>query len=398
MILSDSLEKTIFFTENLKLSHNIYYVMLTGAGAFMKKKIQLFFTFAFLVVGFVSCKKDNVPSITAKLVTDGLGINDKSYNAIAWEGMLRFYGDSVGDEKNFGILYDVAICNERGNYNSDLRAISDENPDLVIVTGFAFTEAILNISNVYPGQKFLMIDGSNVDAANVQNYLFAAEEGSYLVGLIAAEQALAEGVQNPKFGFIGGMENNTITDFEIGYVQGIRSVIPDAEVYEFYTDDWSRPALAAAKAKVWYENGVYAIYTAAGMCGNGTIAEAVSHRKAGKNVWAIGVDQDQFAEGVYGVGKSAVLTSMVKRVDNAIEIGLNSVQTNTFKGGSTILALKDKAISFSTANTELSENAVKHAYAAQSEIISGKLNVVATYKDSAAAEAIVKTINRQMHK
>ena len=358
------------------------------------RKNHFILTFLFTALVLAGCKKDTTPSITIKLVTDGLGINDKSYNASAWEGILRFYGDSVGEETNFGILYDVAICNDRGKYYSDLRAISDEKPDLVIVTGFAFTDAIQSVSNVYPEQKFLMIDGRNLDCDNVQNYIFAAEEGSYLVGILAAEQALAEGVQNPSFGFIGGIENDSIIDFEIGYVQGIRSVIPEAEVFSFYTDDWSQPALAAAKAKVWYENGVYAIYTAAGMCGNGTIAEAIAHRKAGKNVWAIGVDQDQFVEGVYGVGKSAVLTSMIKRVDNAVEIGLNSVRTGTFKQGSRILSLKDKTVGFSTTNTELNANAIKHANTAQAEIISGKINVVATYKDRDAAEAILKTIKQ----
>ena len=360
----------------------------------MKKSFSfLVFSFCCSIV-FLGCHNDKAPAIISKLVTDGLGVNDKSYNASAWEGLLRFYGDSVGEEEHFGTLYDVAICNDSGKYFSDLRAISEEKPDLVIITGFVLTDAIRSVSLVYPEQKFLMIDGINLSNDNVQNYLFASEEGSYLVGMLAAEQSIKEGVRNPRFGFIGGMESDSIIDFEIGYAQGIRAVLPDAEVLSFYTDDWSRPALAASKAKVWYDNGVYAIYTAAGMCGNGTIAEAVSHRKAGKNVWAIGVDQDQFVEGVYGVGKSAVLTSMIKRVDNAVEIGLNSVRTGTFKGGSRILSLKDKSVGFSTTNTELDPEAIKQVQAVQAEIISGKRDVIATYKDRAAAESILRTIKR----
>ena len=341
---------------------------------------------------FFGCHKDKTPAVTVKLVTDGLGINDKSYNASAWEGMLRFYGDSVGDEERFGTLYDVAICNESGRYYSDLKALSEEQTDLLILTGFALTDALKSVSSVFPNQKYLIIDGMEIPSPNVMNYLFAAEEGSYLVGVLAALQSQAEGVPNPTFGFIGGVKSDAIVDFEIGFVQGVRSVLPNAEIYDFYTDDWSRPELAAEKAKIWYDGGVYAIFTAAGMCGNGTIAEAISHRKAGKNVWAIGVDKDQYGEGEYGVGKSAVLTSMIKRVDNAVELGLKSVQEGSFKGGEVILSLKDGAVGFSVTNTELAASAIKEVQNVQSEIIAGKTPVIATYKDRAAANALVQTV------
>lgn len=356
------------------------------------RRVLFLFMVLLAVSLLASCHKDKTPAITAKIVTDGLGINDKSYNANAWEGLLRFYGDSVGDEKGFGTLYDVAICNDTGRYVSDIKALSEQHSDLLILTSFTFAGALEHIAAMYPDQKYLTIDGIALSHENVMNYLFASEEGSYLVGALAALQAQAEGVRKARFGFIGGVAGDTITEFEVGFVQGIRSVLPDAEVRDFYVNDWSRPDLAAEQAKIWYDGGIYAVYSAAGMSGNGTIAEAVAHRKAGKNVWAIGVDKDQFGEGVYGVGKSAVLTSMIKHVDNAVEMGLQTVLAGSFKGGSRILTLKDGAVGYTTTNTELNALVVKQLAAIQADIVSGKITVTATYKDAAAADAIMRTV------
>ena len=361
---------------------------------FSKKSIACFYI-ALTSFFLGGCHKDTTPSVTTKLVTDGLSINDKTYNASAWEGILHFYGDIVGDEKNFGTLYDVVICNDSARYNSDLRAVSEENLDLLILTSFTFAGALRGVAPIYPNQKYLTIDGFELPNANVLNYLFATEEGSYLVGALAALQAKAEGVSKPSFGFIGGIESDLITDFEAGYVLGIRSVFPDAEIYDCYVDDWMRPDRAAAKAKVWYDRGLYAIYTAAGMSGNGTIAEAIAHRKAGKNVWAIGVDKDQYEEGIYGVGKSSVLTSMVKRIDNAVEMGLRTVQSGTFKGGSLVLTLKDDAVGFTTTNAELDSEVIKQVSLLKNDIITGKIKIPASYKDREATEKVMQSVIRE---
>ncbi len=361
----------------------------------MKRTISTVCVLISLSVFFCGCHKNTTPTITSKLITDGLVINDKSYNADAWEGLLHFYGDTVGDEKNFGTLYDVVICNNPALYHSDIRAVSEENLDILILTSFSFVSALQGIASLYPNQKYLTIDGFSLPDSNVMNYLFATEEGSYLVGALAALQAQAEGVSNPKFGFIGGIKSDIVTDFEVGFVLGIHSVLPDAEIYDCYVDSWMHPDRAAAKAKDWYDRGVYAIYSAAGLSGNGTIAEAMAHRKAGKNVWAIGVDKDQYEEGIYGVDKSAVLTSMIKRIGNAVEMGLKAVQSGTFNGGSRVLNLKDGSVGFSTTNTEIAPEVIKQVSALQNSIISGKIKVPATYKDRAAAEEVIKSVKNE---
>ncbi len=354
---------------------------------------NLFCLFILPILLFFSCEKE--PTLTVKLLTDGSGINDKSYNAKAWQGILKFYNEEWGNEEYFGTLYDVIPCREPGVRTSTLRKISEENPDLIIITSFLFSGAIQYIGPVFPDQKYLCIDSNDYGYPNVRNYLFASEEGSFLVGAAAALRAQKDEIQYPAFGFIGGVEGDIITDFEAGFVQGVRYILPDSQIFVHYVNDWTKPELAAMKTKKWYNAGVYAVYSAAGASGNGTIAQAIAHRKTGKNVWAIGVDSDQYEEGFYGAVKSAVLTSMVKNIDTAVYAALNDVAKNTFTGGSVIIGLKENGVGFTTTNPDLKEDVVKRLNSIRADIISGKITVASTYKDRAKVSEILQTVTME---
>lgn len=355
----------------------------------MKTK-KLFCIFILPLILFFSCSKE--PSLTVKLLTDGNGINDKSYNAKAWQGILQFYNEEWGNEEYFGTLYDIIPCPEPEQRTSTLRQISEGHPDLIIITSFLFSGSIQYIAPVFPEQKYLCIDSNYYGYPNVSNYLFASEEGSFLVGAAAALCARKDDIQYPAFGFIGGIESDIIADFEAGFIQGVRYILPDSQILVHYVNDWEKPELAAKTTKEWYDAGVYAVYSAAGASGNGTIAQAVAHRKTGKNVWAIGVDSDQYEEGIFGVGKSAVLTSMVKNIDIAILAGMNHVEKGTFTGGSVIIGLKENGVGFTTTNPDLKDDVVKRLSSIRSDIISGKIKVAATYKDRAKVSEILKTV------
>ncbi|MBQ7158340.1 MAG: BMP family ABC transporter substrate-binding protein [Treponema sp.] len=358
-------------------------------------KKSIFFLSCIILALVCSCKRNEKPTIVTKLVTDGPGINDRSFNAAAWEGMLAFYGDVRGEEEGFGEYYDVVPCREPAQAVSVLRQVAMDEPDLIVMTGFILEKALEYVAPMYPSQNFLCID-CNIDAPNVQNFLFAAEEGSYLVGVAAALQAQEEGVQNPSFGFIGGVEGDIIADFEAGYVQGVRSVFPDAIVYDRYVNDWEKPDLAAEAAKKWYdEKGVYAIFSAAGASGNGTIAQAVAHRKLGKNVWAIGVDRDQFEEGSYGVGKSAVLTSMIKRVDLAVVYGLEKTAKNSFSSGTIVLGLKESAVGYTSTNPEFSSTVQKKMTGVIASIVMERIKVAGVRTNPQETKNILETVERQ---
>ncbi|MGE4453033.1 MAG: BMP family protein [Sphaerochaeta sp.] len=332
-----------------------------------------------------SAQDDGRPSI--RLLTDATGIDDKSFNAAAWRGIVQYYGDTVENATGRGTLYDVVTAQTQDMYIPNLRQAADEGYDLIMVTGFTWADALGEVAPQYPDQKFTIVDVDWVGQPNVMEFIYSEEQGSYLVGMVAALQAKEDGIANPKFGFIGGVPGATITKFEMGYVQGIRSVFPDAEIYDYYANDWGKPELAKAQAKNWYDMGVYCIFSAAGGTGNGTIAQAKEYRMQGKNVWAIGVDSDQYADGLYSGDKSAVLTSMLKRVENSSLMVLEAVAEGTFKGGVIQMGMADEGVGYSTANPELKKSVIEKVDAAKADVIDGKIKIYKTYKDALAAGA-----------
>lgn len=364
----------------------------------MKKLV--FAILAMMMIGstFMSCSKSGTSSanasakkddrLTIRLVTDATGIDDKSFNAAAWRGILAYYDDTWENQKGRGTLYDCITCQTQDMYVPTLRQVSDEEPDLIITTGFTFADALAEVAADYPFQEYMIVDVDNVNLPNVMNILFREEEGSFLVGMAAALQAQEEGVVNPRFGFIGGIPGATITKFEMGYIQGVLSVLPDAQIVDYYANDWGSPQLAKAQAKNWYDSGVYAIFSAAGGTGNGTIAQAKEYREQGKNVWAIGVDSDQYEEGIYSGTKSAVLTSMIKRVETASLHAINSVKKGTFKGEIVHLDLANDGLGFSTSNPELLQNVVAKLNVAQTDIANGDIIVYGTYTEALEAGVV----------
>jgi basic membrane protein A len=340
---------------------------------------------------FAAGTKDVAPADgrpTIRLLTDATGIDDKSFNAAAWRGIVEFYGDTVERTTHRGTLYDVITAQTQDEYIPNLRNASDDGYDLILVTGFTWADALGEVAPQYPNQNYAIVDVDWVGHPNVMEFIYSEEQGSYLVGLVAALQAKEDGIANPSFGFIGGVPGSTITKFEMGYLQGVLSVFPNARIYDYYANDWGKPELAKAQAKNWYDMGVYTIFSAAGGTGNGTIAQAKEYRAQGKNVWAIGVDSDQYEDGLYSGTKSAVLTSMLKRVENSSLMVLNAVADGTFKGGVVQMDMADEGVGYSAANPELSASVKAQVEAAKADIISGKIKIHKTYKEALAARAV----------
>lgn len=325
---------------------------------------------------------------TVRILTDATGIDDKSFNAAAWRGIVQFYGDTVANPKKRGKFYDVITAQTSDMYIPNLKNASDMGYDLIIVTGFTWADALIEVAPLYPEQKYMIVDVDWIGMPNVREYVYREEQGSYLAGLVAALQAKEDKIENPKFGFIGGVPSATITKFEVGYIQGIRSIFPNAEIVDFYANDWGAPEKAKLQAKNWYDNGVYCIFSAAGGTGNGTISQAKEYRMTGKNVWAIGVDSDQYEEGLYEGTKSSVLTSMLKVVEASTLETLSIIEENKFEAGKVVMALSDGGVGYSKSNPELKSSVTKLVDEAAAKIVSGEITVIPTYKDALKAGVV----------
>jgi basic membrane protein A len=314
--------------------------------------------------------------ITMRLLTDATGIDDKAFNAAAWQGILEFYGR---DTRERGRLYDVVTVRTWDMYIPSLRQATNEGYDLIVVVGFSWADALTRVANENPRQKYMIVDADWLQGANIMQAVYAEHEGSFLVGAAAALKAKEDNIANPRFGFIGGVPGGTVTRFQVGYAQGVLSVLPNAQIVDYYVHSWGEPSLAKAQAKNWYDSGVYAIYSAAGGSGDGVIAQAREYRAAGRNVWAIGVDCDQHEDGLYNAAESAVLTSMVKLVGNSLVYALNSVKNNTYRGGIITFDLEKDGVGYTSANPALGNSIKTELKRLRQKIIRGEIDVASTY-------------------
>ncbi|MBD3109380.1 BMP family protein [Bacillus sp. AGMB 02131] len=268
---------------------------------------------------------------TVAMVTDTGGVDDKSFNQSAWEG-LQAFGDENGiEEGNSGYTY--LQSKSDADYATNLNTLVRNNFDLVYGIGFLLEKDVAAVAQQNPDAKFAIVD-SVVDAENVASITFKEEQGSFLVGVVAAYAT-----QSNKIGFIGGVDSELINKFEVGFIAGVKSVKPDAEVTVQYVNDFSSAHIGKEIANSMYKQDIDVVYHAAGGAGNGvfTAATELKQADANANVWVIGVDRDQAEEGkVPGTDLNVTLTSMVKRVDVAVKDLSEKTMAGNFPGGEII--------------------------------------------------------------
>lgn len=336
----------------------------------MKKVLALLLAvvmIASLAIGCTTTEKE-AADITVGLVTDVGGIDDKSFNQGTWEGILRFAEDfnvAEGDYKYSQSATDA-------DYVTNLSTFADDELDLIVAPGFLFFDAMTEVATKYPDQKFLLID-SVVDLPNVASAVFAEHEGSFLVGVAAALKAKDAGKDT--VGFIGGMDFDLIQKFEAGFEAGVAAVDANMTVLIEYAGDFANPAIGQTLAAKMYDEGAYVIYHAAGGTGNGMIKEAKDRVANGQDVWAIGVDKDQYADGIYEGDKSVVLTSMMKRVDTAAYNVSEKVLNGEFNGGVLVFTLANDGVGIPAENPNLTDAWTKEIKGFADKIIAGEITV-----------------------
>ncbi len=259
------------------------------------------------------------------IIFDMGGKFDKSFNQSAYEGAERF-------KEETGVKYNELEVTNDGQREQFQRKLAQRGYSPVVVVGFAQVAPLEKTAADFPDTKFVIIDGV-VDAPNVRSVVFREYEGSFLVGALAAMKS-----ESGVIGFIGGMDIPLINKFGCGYVQGAKYINPDVVVLQNMTgstpDAWNNPTKGGELARAQIDNKADVIYAAAGNTGNGVYQAA---KDAG--IYAIGVDSNQNY-----IQPGTMLTSMVKRVDVAVEKAFKDSLTDNFETGMQSLGLTENGV------------------------------------------------------
>ena len=233
------------------------------------------------------------------IIFDLGGKFDKSFNEAAFNGAERWKAETGGS-------YRELEMQSEAQREQALRRLAESGANPIVMTGFAFGDVLNQVAPDYPDTKFAIVDGF-VEQPNVRTILFTEHEGSYLVGMMAAMAS-----QTGTVGFVGGMDIPLIRRFACGYAQGVKAVNPDATIIANMTGTtpaaWNDPVKGGELAKAQISQGADVIYAAAGGTGIGVLQAVADGGKL-----AIGVDSNQNY-----LHPGQVLTSMLKRVDNAV--------------------------------------------------------------------------------
>ncbi|RCW41398.1 BMP family lipoprotein [Paenibacillus prosopidis] len=294
------------------------------------------------------------------MVTDVGGVNDKSFNQSAWEGLKKVTAETSAQTK---YLESKGDADMEPNLNSFVK----EGYSLTWGIGFLFFDAMTKVAAENPDAKLAVID-SVVEAPNVASVTFAEHEGSYLVGVVAGLMT-----KTNKIGFVGGMDIPVIKRFEAGFKAGVAAVKPDAKVEVNYTGDFGKPDLGKLAAATMYDAGVDIIFHAAGGTGNGVFNEAIDRKKNGADIWVIGVDKDQSLE----FGDEVTLTSMMKGVETAVHKVTKDLIAGNWAGGTVQeLGLKDNAVGLpETSSKNVPADILAKVEEYKQKIVSGEIKV-----------------------
>ena len=284
---------------------------------------------------------------------------DKSFNESAYNGATG-WAEETGNS-----FLDLELQNDAQREQA-LRQFARREANPIVVPGFSWGAALEKVAVEFPETDFAVID-MVVDAPNVRSVVFDEHTGSFLVGALAALKS-----ETGKVGFVGGMDIPLIHKFYCGYAQGARAVNPDVELYEAYTGTtpaaWNDPVTAGELAKAQMSNGADVVYAAAGGSGLGVIQAMAD---AGK--YSIGVDSNQNY-----IAPGSVLTSMVKRVDNAVAAAFTDGTDGEWTSGIQVMGLANDGVGYALdENNEalITDDMMTAVEDLKAKIIAGEISV-----------------------
>ncbi len=259
------------------------------------------------------------PAIRVGLVTDIGGLDDRSFNFLANQGLVRA-------KEQLGVEGRVVISRSNADYVPNLSSLAQQDYDLIIGVGFLMAEAIGTVAARFPDTNFAIIDFSNSGLegtpANVRGLLFKEQEAGYLVGYLAGLLTAEEGGARQVIGSVGGQKIPPVDRYIAGYQAGAKEANPDITTLNGYSQDFVDQAKCKEVALDQISRGATVVFQVAGNCGLGALSAAKE-----KNVRGIGVDADQGYLGKH------ILTSALKKVDIAVFQTVQEVQEGRFQGG-----------------------------------------------------------------
>lgn len=248
------------------------------------------------------------------IIFDLGGKFDRSFNEAAYNGAQQWADETGGSYREIELQSDA-------QREQAMRRLAEAGSNPIVMAGFSQASALEVVAPDYPDTTFVIIDGV-VDAPNVRSVIFREEQGSYLVGMLAG---LAS--ESGTVGFVGGMDIPLISRFGCGYAQGVRAVNPDAVIIQNMTGTtpaaWNDPVRGGELTRGQISQGADVVFAAAGGTGLGVLQTA-----ADEGILSIGVDSNQNY-----LHPGQVLTSMLKRVDNAVFAAFSegaSMETGVF--------------------------------------------------------------------
>ena len=296
------------------------------------------------------------------LIFDLGGKFDKSFNEAAHNGAQRWAEETGGSYR------EIELQSEAQREQA-LRRFAEAGANPIITMGFAMADPLSTVAPDYPDTKFVAIDVTWLDTPNIRQIGFAEHEGSYLVGMLAAMAS-----DSGTVGFVGGMDIPLIRHFGCGYAQGVKAVNPDAEVVANMTGTtpaaWNDPVKGSELTKAQISQGADVVYAAAGGTGVGVLQTA-----ADEGILSIGVDSNQNY-----LHPGQVLTSMLKRVDNAVYDALQAgenVETGVF-----VLGLAEDGVGYALDDNNaplITDEMKAKVDEARQKIIDGELEVASYY-------------------
>lgn len=306
------------------------------------------------------------------LVTDLGGVEDQSFNQSAWEGLQRA-------AKDLGVEVNYLPSSTDADYAPNIETFIDEDYDLIISVGFLLADATRAAAEANPDVKFAIIDDATcADLDNVACLTFKVEQATYLVGYVAGMMT-----EKDNIGFVLGMASDTMHPFGYGYFAGAIDANPDIKCQMANANNFGDPATGSTLTTNFVTNGADIVFHAAGATGTGVISECQA-----KGIMAIGVDSDQSY-----LAPETVITSAMKRVDNAVYSTVEALVNGTYEGGLSVFDINNGGVDIAPTQDLLTDEVIAAVEDVKVKLESGEITVPATKDEFEAKYGDVYTLD-----